>query len=47
MNTKIKKINNQDFEILEHGETPGFRTAFHIIFGVALAYFICIFTRVH
>ncbi len=47
MTTKIKKINNQEFEVLEHGETPGFKTAFHIVLGVAVAYFLYIFAPLH
>jgi hypothetical protein len=43
----IKKINNQEWEVLEHSKTPGFRTAFHIILGVAVIYFIYIFTHLH
>ena len=43
----IKKIKNQEWEVLEHGETPGFRTAFHVILGVAVIYFIYIFTHLH
>jgi len=43
----IKKINNQEWEVLEHGETPGFRTAFHIILGTAVVYFIYIFAHLH
>jgi len=43
----IKKINNQEWEALEHGETPGFRTAFHIILGMAVVYFIYIFAHLH
>ncbi len=43
----IKKINNKKWEVLEHGETPGFRTAFHIILGMAVVYFIYIFAHLH
>lgn len=47
MKPHVKKINNQAFEVLEHGETPGFKTAFHIILCVAVVYFIYIFTHLH
>lgn len=44
MGTKnIKKIKGEEFEILDHTEVPGFKTAFHIIFCVAVVYFIYIF----
>ena len=42
MGIKNKKINNETFEILEHGESPGFRKAFHIILSVAVSYFLYI-----
>ena len=43
MGIKQKKFNNQIFEVLEHGEVPGYRRAFHIVFCVAVIYFIFIF----
>ncbi len=45
MKPQVKKINNQEFEVLEHGEIPGFKKAFHIILCVAVVYFIYIFTH--
>ena len=38
-----KKFNNEEYEILDHDAVPGYRTAFHIIIVVAVAYFIYIF----
>ncbi len=43
MGVKKKKFNGEEFEILDHSEVPGFRTAFHIIISVAVIYFIYIF----
>lgn len=45
MAIRQKKINNQTYEILEHGESPGFRKAFNIIICVAVIYFIFIFSH--
>lgn len=47
MGIKIKKIKNQEFEVLEHGEKPGFKKAFHIALVVAVVYFIYIFSHLH
>ncbi|MCG8530126.1 MAG: hypothetical protein MI749_05620 [Desulfovibrionales bacterium] len=38
-----KKFKNEVFEVLEHGEVPGYRRAFHIVLCVAVIYFIFIF----
>ncbi len=46
MGTKKKKFKGEEFEVLEHDEVPGFRTAFHIIISVAVIYFIYIFSHV-
>jgi len=46
MGIKKKKFNGEEFEVLEHAEAPGFRTAFHIIICVAVIYFIYIFSHV-
>lgn len=46
MGTKKKKFKGEEFEVLEHDEVPGFRTAFHIIICVAVIYFIYIFSHV-
>lgn len=45
MAIRQKKFNNEDYEILEHGESPGFRKAFNIIICVAVIYFIFIFSH--
>ena len=45
MGIKEKKFNNEVFEVLEHGEVPGYRRAFQIVFCVAVAYFIYIFSH--
>lgn len=42
---KKKKFNKEEYEILDHDEVPGFRTAFHIIIVVAVVYFIYIFAN--
>jgi len=42
MGIKDKVFNNETFEILEHGESPGFRKAFHIIMCAVAAYFMYI-----
>jgi hypothetical protein len=42
MGITTKEFNNETFEILEHGESPGFRKAFHIMICVAVGYFIYI-----
>lgn len=47
MGIKTKTFNNQKFEVLEHGEKPGFKKAFHIVLGVAVVYFIYIFSHLH
>tara|TARA_B100000614_G_C14523699_1_gene483693 strand:- start:544 stop:687 length:144 start_codon:yes stop_codon:yes gene_type:complete len=47
MGIKIKEFNNRKFEVLEHSEKPGFKKAFHIVLGVAVAYFIYIFSHMH
>lgn len=47
MTVKIKEFNNEKFEVLEHGQKPGYRTAFHIAICVALVYFIYIFSHLH
>ncbi len=44
---KTKTFRNETYEVLEHGETPGFKTVFHIVLCVAVAYFIYIFTHLH
>jgi hypothetical protein len=46
MGIKKKKFNGEEFEVLDHDEVPGFRTAFHIIISVAVIYFIFIFSHV-
>ena len=46
MGNKTKKINGEEFEILDHDEVPGFKTAFHIIICIAVIYFIFIFSHV-
>jgi len=46
MGIKKKKFNEEEFEVLDHDEVPGFRTAFHIIISVAVIYFIYIFSHV-
>lgn len=46
MGVKKKKFKGEEFEILEHGAVPGFKTAFHIIISVAVVYFIYIFSHV-
>ena len=43
MGIKKKEFNSEQFEILEHGESPGYRKAFHIILCVAVIYLIYIF----
>ncbi len=43
MGNRTKKFNGQEFEILDHDEKPGFKTAFHIIITVAVVYFCYIF----
>ena len=43
MGVKKKNFNGQEFEILEHGEVPGFRKAFQIVICVAVLYFIFVF----
>lgn len=45
MGTTLKTFNDQTFEVLEHGESPGFRTAFHIMICAAVVYFIYIFAN--
>jgi uncharacterized membrane protein YuzA (DUF378 family) len=47
MAVKVKKFNNQEYEVLEHDETPGFRKAFYIIIGIAAIYMVYIFSHVH
>ncbi len=46
MGVRKKKFNGKEFEILDHAEKPGFKTAFHIIICVAVIYFIYIFSHV-
>lgn len=46
MGLKKEKFNGEEFEILDHAEVPGFKTAFHVIICVAVAYFIYIFMHV-
>lgn len=46
MGIKKKKFNGEEFEVLDHDEVPGFKTAFHIIISVAAIYFIYIFSHV-
>ena len=46
MGIRNKKINGEEFEILDHDAVPGFKTAFHIIICVAVIYFIYIFSHV-
>lgn len=43
MGLTTKKFKGEEFEILDHAEVPGFRTAFYIIICVAVVYFIYIF----
>ncbi|MEH0023035.1 MAG: hypothetical protein V6Z89_25560 [Desulfobacter sp.] len=43
MKTKFKEFNNEKYEVLEHGETPGFKNIFHIVLCVAVVYFAYIF----
>ncbi|WP_022668906.1 hypothetical protein [Desulfospira joergensenii] len=45
MKTTIKEFNNEKYEVLDHAETPGFKTAFHIVLSVAVIYFIYIFAH--
>ncbi len=45
MGIKKKKINGKEYEVLEHAEVPGYRTAFHIIIGLAVVYFLYIFSH--
>lgn len=45
MSVKIKEINHEKYEVLEHGQTPGFKTVFHIILSIAVLYFIFIFAH--
>ncbi len=45
MSTKFKEFNNEEFEVLEHEEVPGYKTVFHIVLIVAVIYFILIFTH--
>ena len=47
MGVKKKKINGEEYEVLDHDEVPGYRTAFHIILAVAVIYFIYIFSNAH
>ena len=47
MRTKTKEFNNQKFEVLDHAETPGYKTAFHIVLCIAVIYFIYIFSHLH
>ncbi len=44
MGKRKAKINNQEFEILEHDPIPGFKTAFQIILGIAVVYLVYIFS---
>jgi len=46
MGVRKKIFKGEEFEVLDHDETPGFRTAFHIIICVAVIYFIYIFSHV-
>ncbi len=45
MGKRKTKMNNQEFEILEHEPIPGYKTAFHIILGIAVVYLIYIFSQ--
>ncbi len=45
MGTKIKVFKNEEFEVLEHDEVPGFRKVFHIIISVAVIYLTYILFR--
>jgi len=45
MGIRKKKFNGEEFEVLDHAEVPGFKTAFHIIICVAVIYFIYIFSH--
>lgn len=47
MTTRIKEFNKEKFEVLEHGEVPGYRRAFHVAICVAIIYFIYIFSHLH
>jgi len=42
MGITFKEFNHETFEILEHGESPGFRKAFHVMICAAVSYFIYI-----
>ena len=46
MGLRKKKFGDEEFEILDHAEVSGFRTAFHIIICIAVVYFIYIFLHV-
>ncbi len=45
MGIRKETFNNEEYEILDHDEVPGFRKAFNIIICVAAAYFIYIFSH--
>ncbi|MFH2093587.1 MAG: hypothetical protein ABIJ31_14610 [Pseudomonadota bacterium] len=45
MGTRKQDFNGQSFEILDHAQVPGFKTAFHIIICAAAVYFIYIFVH--
>ncbi|MBU1195925.1 MAG: hypothetical protein KKE62_06630 [Proteobacteria bacterium] len=45
MGIRKKKFNGEEYEILDHTEKPGFRTAFHVILCIAVVYFIYIFSH--
>ncbi len=47
MGIRKKKFNDEQFEILDHAEVPGFRKAFNIIICVAVIYLIYIFSHAH
>lgn len=47
MGVKKKKFGDEEFEVLQHDEVPGYRAAFHIIICVAVAYFVYIFAFAH
>ncbi len=46
MGIRKKKFKGEEFEVLDHAQVPGFKTAFHIIISVAVIYFIYIFSHV-
>lgn len=43
MGNKTKEFKGEEFEVLDHDEVPGYRTAFHIIISLAVIYLMYIF----